>query len=230
MTRYSRSGHWRISKNGNRHWVEGHSVDRSPWPTSGGPSGTTFESIVSQSDDEAEWLPAVLWDVMPTEPNAVCPACGKPVWFYRNQQGGRASFIALGPAWQRDTCQGRTTAFDYLAIKQAKTRYEEFLAGGEKSVTGTPQADSAGDDLSSELVLALSASTPPAPTGEASLPLWSWHLYDAGGHHSAYADNPAGRGHQCRPPQTHQVALCRLRCGRHALGPGGQRRRRGDRD
>lgn len=39
-----------------------------------------------------------------TIPNARCPVCGKPVFFYRSPSNGRVFFDELGPPWPKHPC------------------------------------------------------------------------------------------------------------------------------
>lgn len=39
-----------------------------------------------------------------TNPNAHCPVCGAPVFFYRSPVGGRVFFDELGPPWPKHPC------------------------------------------------------------------------------------------------------------------------------
>jgi hypothetical protein len=39
-----------------------------------------------------------------TNPNAFCPVCGDPVFFYQAANGGRVFFDELGPPWPKHAC------------------------------------------------------------------------------------------------------------------------------
>jgi len=43
-----------------------------------------------------------------TKPNARCPVCGVPVFFYASENGGRVFFDSLGPPWPKHPCTDRT--------------------------------------------------------------------------------------------------------------------------
>lgn len=43
------------------------------------------------------------------DPNATCPACGKPVFFYQSPSGGRVFFDELGPPWPKHPCTSNVT-------------------------------------------------------------------------------------------------------------------------
>lgn len=103
MARYHRRGHWRTSKNGTRHWVSGHTVQRSSWG-SGWSWLSSPQPARSKSAPAVVHPPAVKWRRIPTEPNSRCPVCGDRVWFFRNEFGGCAYFDALGPPWPKHPC------------------------------------------------------------------------------------------------------------------------------
>lgn len=42
-------------------------------------------------------------------PNARCPVCGVPVFFYRSTDGGRVFFDELGPPWPKHPCTNRSS-------------------------------------------------------------------------------------------------------------------------
>jgi hypothetical protein len=99
MTRFWREGHGRY-RNGYEHWVEGHWVDRSDW------------SRYSDSDFYRDHIQTRLREERVGEsvtaryvnPNANCPVCGAPVFFYQNEVGSRAYFDELGPPWPKHPC------------------------------------------------------------------------------------------------------------------------------
>jgi hypothetical protein len=43
-----------------------------------------------------------------TDPNAKCPVCGAPVFFYQSPFGGRVFFDELGPPWPKHPCTDNT--------------------------------------------------------------------------------------------------------------------------
>lgn len=45
-----------------------------------------------------------------TNPNASCPVCGAPVYFYESPYGGRVYFDELGPPWPKHPC----TSHDHI--------------------------------------------------------------------------------------------------------------------
>jgi hypothetical protein len=96
MTIFRRSGHLRTSVLGNQHWVEDHYVARDTWESASPP----------QRDELA--LRAVRAHIGETarivNPNAACPVCGQPVFFYQNEHGSRVFFDELGPPWPKHPC------------------------------------------------------------------------------------------------------------------------------
>lgn len=93
MTRFWRAGHWRTSMYGDRHWVEGHWVDRDGW------AGSWAYSALPRASSETG-AAAGTW----VNPNATCPVCGAPVFFYSNDFGSRVFFDAMGHPWPKHPC------------------------------------------------------------------------------------------------------------------------------
>lgn len=95
MTSFWREGFWRTSSSGNVHWVTGHSVQRDEW-----------ERAVPQK--RYEFLRHARAHVGTTSrlvlPNAECPVCRQPVFFYQNSHGSRVFFDELGPPWPKHPC------------------------------------------------------------------------------------------------------------------------------
>lgn len=96
MTRYWRDGFYRTSVLGNIHWVEGHKVDRFEWES----------AAPTRRDDEALRLYRAQAGGFArlVRPNADCPVCGRPVFFYQNSFGSRVFFDELGPPWPKHPC------------------------------------------------------------------------------------------------------------------------------
>lgn len=114
MTRFRREGHWRIGQFGHDHWVEGHWVDRETW----------------EDREWNSWVTGRKWTRSRLEggvPNARCPRCGEPVWFYRNRNGGCAYFDELGKPWPKHPCMNSRSVSDRTASWQAKVMYLEEL-------------------------------------------------------------------------------------------------------
>jgi hypothetical protein len=96
MTRYWRDGFYRTSVLGNIHWVEGHEVDRFEWES----------AALTRRDDKALHLVRAQAGGFArlVRPNADCPVCGRPVFFYQNSFGSRVFFDELGPPWPKHPC------------------------------------------------------------------------------------------------------------------------------
>jgi hypothetical protein len=58
-----------------------------------------------------QWVPPLDFSFESyTRPNASCPACGQPVFFYSSPDGGRVFFDELGPPWPKHPCTDNTSA------------------------------------------------------------------------------------------------------------------------
>ncbi|MCU7550412.1 hypothetical protein OCK74_14925 [Chitinophagaceae bacterium LB-8] len=55
-------------------------------------------------------------------PNARCPVCGYPVYFYKSENGGRVFFDELGPPWPKHPC----TDIKYNDVSKA-INYKDFI-------------------------------------------------------------------------------------------------------
>lgn len=68
-------------------------------------------------------------------PNARCPACGKPVFYYQSPNGGRVFFDELGPPWPKHPCTDAgssrrpNTAFSASAIPSLPQHYAWYATG-----------------------------------------------------------------------------------------------------
>jgi hypothetical protein len=78
-----------------RHWVTEHFVNRDWW--------TAAEWEISRSPKLAAWV----------NPNAQCPVCGRPVYFFANSAGSRVFFDELGPPWPKHPCTDRGSHAPY---------------------------------------------------------------------------------------------------------------------
>ena len=56
-------------------------------------------------------------------PNAHCPVCGEPVFFYQSPYGGRVFFDELGPPWPKHPCTDTnvTTKFSVYGTRTQRT-------------------------------------------------------------------------------------------------------------
>lgn len=89
MSHY-RSGHWRRGRNGKRHWVSGHSVNRY-----GGTGSRFVRPSWTYRTNVSAWA----------APNATCPVCGARVFYYRDPRtGGGAYFDRMGVPWPKHPC------------------------------------------------------------------------------------------------------------------------------
>lgn len=50
-------------------------------------------------------------------PNATCPVCGKPVYFYQSEFDGRVFFDELGPPWSKHPCTDSSSVPQRLVFK-----------------------------------------------------------------------------------------------------------------
>lgn len=102
MTRFRRSGHYRTSKYGVVHRVSGSSVERDEWDRGA--------SQLSQARTDARLgeLRARTGTSAFVSPNARCPVCGEPVFYYQNEFGSRVFFDELGPPWPKHPCTDNT--------------------------------------------------------------------------------------------------------------------------
>lgn len=101
MTRFWRSGFSRTSSLGTTHWVEGHWVERDDWDR----WSSSYADIQSHWRHELSSLGwSGSWSSRYVLPNATCPVCGAPVFFYQNEFGSKVFFDELGPPWPKHPC------------------------------------------------------------------------------------------------------------------------------
>lgn len=100
MTRFRRDGFYRTSMYGNTHWVHGHWVDREEWSRSGNVDATedNYRSLLDSARVRNSRAARFV------NPNANCPVCGEPVFFYQNEYGSRVFFDEVGPPWPKHPC------------------------------------------------------------------------------------------------------------------------------
>lgn len=131
MSTFSRSGHWRRSANGGVHWVSSHVVSRDLWdPSVGVQPG--LHGLGSGHENYASFV----------FPNARCPVCEAPVFFYQSPSGGRVFFDELGPPWPKHGCTDNAAP---VAHRPGGTRVETWSASGWRpvSVKGVEWAEDA---------------------------------------------------------------------------------------
>jgi uncharacterized protein YndB with AHSA1/START domain len=118
MTEFRRRGHWRRGRDGQRHWVSEHTVNRTSFsprrntPTprvrpsvraaDGRPTYNASPSIFDFSRPSPD-RPAD-WAKLSRTRNARCPVCGQAVYFYANELGSKVYFDDLGPPWPKHPC------------------------------------------------------------------------------------------------------------------------------
>ena len=101
MTVYWRDGFWRMGSNGTYHEVAGHWVSRDEWDrSSSGPDDYRNYYIEQLREARVNRNPTAAL----VNPNAECPVCAQPVFFFQNQFGSRVYFDDLGPPWPKHPC------------------------------------------------------------------------------------------------------------------------------
>lgn len=100
MTEFGRRGHYRTNAYGTTFWVSGHVVNRDDWDRS--QYGGNLERADALSF--LHRLAARTISGCYVNPNARCPVCREPVFFYANEFGSRVFFDELGPAWTKHPC------------------------------------------------------------------------------------------------------------------------------
>lgn len=123
VTRFWREGHERI-RNGRPEYVSGHWVDRDDWDRYSGTPDSEWMSFTSGRSWPRRYLEA-------DEPNAFCPVCEEPVWFFRNENGGCAYFDAVGTPWPKHPCMDSRLLIDRTANWQARVEYRTAYNGSE---------------------------------------------------------------------------------------------------
>ena len=94
MSRFGRSGHYRTNQHGTTFWVSGHAVSRDDWP-SWVPQPIEYAYTADDAGSPSRNI---------TIPNARCPVCGDPVFFFMAANGGRVFFDDLGTPWPKHGC------------------------------------------------------------------------------------------------------------------------------
>jgi len=106
MAIFKRSGHWRNTWYSGRVWVSGSTVHRDDFSKSGGytvhssPGEERLIGLGCYRDISSDYGPTARL----IRPNAKCPVCGAPVFFYQNEFGSRVFFDELGPPWPKHPC------------------------------------------------------------------------------------------------------------------------------
>jgi hypothetical protein len=103
MTVFERRGHWRTNANGTSYWVSAHVVRRDHWDIQG--LQTQYGSAVYRASDFLRRSNVGRGaQGCFVNPNARCPVCGVPVFYYQNSFGSRVYFDDLGPPWPKHPC------------------------------------------------------------------------------------------------------------------------------
>lgn len=101
VTLFYRRGHFRTSRLGTQHWVEGHDVERDDWERSSysyhEPDPRLLRMLREYDADNSRTACFI-------RPNARCPVCGESVFYYQNEHGSRVFFDELGPPWPKHPC------------------------------------------------------------------------------------------------------------------------------
>ncbi len=64
----------------------------------------------TSSSSDNHWVPPINLSYESfTNPNASCPVCGSPVFFYRSPEGGSVFFDELGPPWPKHPCTNNSS-------------------------------------------------------------------------------------------------------------------------
>jgi hypothetical protein len=59
-----------------------------------------------------------------TNPNARCPVCNEPVFYYESPYGGRVFFDSLGPPWPKHPCTS-SDQNEYVGYSRKKSSWQE---------------------------------------------------------------------------------------------------------
>ncbi|BBL59453.1 hypothetical protein [Methylomonas koyamae] len=104
MTRFWRDGFYRTNQFGTTFWVDGHWVERDQWDRDSFLENdieywrSTLEEMRVRNSTTAQFI----------NPNAECPVCSQPVFFYQNKSGSRVFFDELGPPWPKHPCTSKS--------------------------------------------------------------------------------------------------------------------------
>jgi hypothetical protein len=155
MTTFGRRGHFRTNENGTTFWVRDHAVHRDHWDVSG--LGAHYGSSLYKASDflRRSNVGRGKQGCFVT-PNAKCPVCGVPVFYYQNAFGSRVFFDDLGPPWPKHPCTDNPmnslsgVAWAPIA-RRKKGEIQELIAAG--NATGLFQQKRFGQLTASEWTL-----------------------------------------------------------------------------
>jgi hypothetical protein len=119
MTRFWREGHYRTSIYGDTHWVEGHWVTRDDWDHYEADTPPLYHHSIWQLSELRASRSATSRLVIP---NADCPVCGQPVFFYQNEHGSRVYFDELCPPWPKHPCTDKSEYVQSVPGPTSSTR------------------------------------------------------------------------------------------------------------
>lgn len=79
------------------------------------------------------WVPPITHTLTSyVNPNAACPLCGAPVYFYLSPNGGRVFFDELGPPWPKHPCtDNRSVPKQLIATPNTEKSYKWQVNGWE---------------------------------------------------------------------------------------------------
>jgi hypothetical protein len=140
LTYFNRNGFYRYSKLGKCHYVNGHPVSRSsrsPTPITPDPVLVRFPEIRSGECSTACYV----------NPNARCPSCGAPVFYYQNESGSRVFFDELGPPWLKHPCMDKV-ASAWSTVEQVRFSAPQARSTNDISLIADWQATHNVDPIS----------------------------------------------------------------------------------
>jgi hypothetical protein len=107
MSTFRRKGHHRTNSNGTTFWVSTHRVSRDEWsraymadatPPRSGFTARSASDFLTRNRASRGRAACLL------VPNARCPVCNVPVFFYANEYGSRVYFDDVGHPWPKHPC------------------------------------------------------------------------------------------------------------------------------
>lgn len=104
MSNCNRRGHYRTNANGTTFWVRTHRVRRDHWDFDTLRALSPSSSVYVASDFLRRSNVGSGRQGCFVNPNARCPVCNVPVFFYVNSFGSRVYFDDLGPPWPKHPC------------------------------------------------------------------------------------------------------------------------------
>ena len=102
MTRFIRKGHERRIPSGGTTWVRTHGVMRDHWALNPGWAFGTADYKAAEFLRRSNVGRGAQGCFV--NPNAKCPVCSLPVFYYQNSFGSKVYFDDLGPPWPKHPC------------------------------------------------------------------------------------------------------------------------------